>query len=79
MEPQPGELPQGLEILIFSIPFLVLLLAYITGKVIEKRHYANIHDREENWVNIPAITGKHLPDLPAVASAEMVVGSVRCV
>ena len=34
MEPQPGELPQGLEILIwnfleiFSIPFLVLLLAY---------------------------------------------------
>ena len=80
MEPQPGELPQGLEIfmniLFFSIPFLLLLLAYITGKITEKRHYASIHEREGHWLSIPAITGKHLPDLPAVASAEMVVGSV---
>ena len=80
MEPQPGELPQGqeifMDILIFSIPFLVLLLAYITGKITEKRHYASIHEREGHWLSIPAITGKHLPDLPAVASADLVVGSV---
>ena len=80
MEPQPGELPQELEIfmniLVFSIPFVVLLFAYITGKITEKRHYASIHEREGHWLSIPAITGKHLPDMPAVASAEMVVGSV---
>ena len=50
MEPQPSELSQGLEIFIdilfVSIPFLLLLLAYITGKVTEKRHYASIHERE---------------------------------
>ena len=37
MEPQPGDLPQGLEIfmniLVFSIPFLVLLVAYVAGKM----------------------------------------------
>ncbi len=80
MEPQPGDLPQGLEIfmniLVFSIPFLVLLVAYVAGKIAEKRHYASIHEREGHWLSIPAITGKHLPDMPAVASAEMVVGSV---
>ena len=80
MEPQPGELPQGLEIfiniLVFSIPFLVLLVAYVAGKIAEKRHYASIHEREGHWLSIPAITGKHLPDLPAVASADLVVGSV---
>ena len=77
MEPQPGDLPQGLEIfmniLFFSIPFVVLLFAYITGKITEKRHYASIHEREGHWLSIPAITGKHLP---AVASADLVVGSV---
>ena len=40
MEPQPGDLPQGLEIfmniLVFSIPFVVLLFAYITGKITGK-------------------------------------------
>jgi uncharacterized protein YbjQ (UPF0145 family) len=80
MEPQPGDLPQGLEIfmniLFFSIPFVVLLFAYITGKITEKRHYASIHEREGHWLSIPAITGKNLPDLPAVASADLVVGSV---
>ncbi|MBT7028225.1 MAG: hypothetical protein HN969_11760, partial [Verrucomicrobia bacterium] len=80
MEPQSSELPQGLEIfmniLFFSIPFVVLLFAYITGKVTERRHYASIHEREGHWLSIPAITGKHLTDLPAVASADLVVGSV---
>ena len=80
MEPQSGDLPQGLEIfmniLFFSIPFVVLLFAYITGEISEKRHYASIHEREGHWLSIPAITGKHLPDLPAVASADLVVGSV---
>ena len=80
MEPQPGDLPQGLEIfmniLVFSIPFLVLLVAYVAGKIAENRHYASIHEREGHWLSIPAIPGKHLPAMPAVASAEMVVGSV---
>ncbi|MBC8244337.1 MAG: heavy metal-binding domain-containing protein [Verrucomicrobia bacterium] len=80
MESEYGEMSQGMEIfldiLFLSIPFLVLLLAYVTGKIAEKRHYTRIRVREEQWVNIPAITGKHLPDLPAVASAELVVGSV---
>ena len=47
MEPQSGDLPQGLEIfmniLVLSIPFLVLLVAYVAGKIAEKRHSASIH------------------------------------
>jgi len=80
MESEYGELSQGLEvfldILFISIPFLVLLLAYVTGKIAEKRHYKRIHAREERWVGIPAISGKHIPDLQSVVSAELVVGSV---
>ena len=67
MEPQPGDLPQGLEIFMnilpFSIPFLVLLLAYITGKVTEKRHYASIHEREGALGSTSRPSpAKHLPD-----------------
>ena len=80
MEPQPGDLAQGLEmfmsILFFLIPFLVLLFAYFTGKIAEKRHYATIHERERHWLSIPATTGKHLPNLTTIASADLVVGSV---
>ena len=80
MEPEYGEISQGLAIfldsLFISIPFLVLLLAYVTGKIAEKRHYKRIHAREEQWAGIPAITGKYIPDLPPVASSELVVGSV---
>ena len=41
METQPDDLPQGLEmimsILFFLIPFLVLLFAYFTGKIAEQQ------------------------------------------
>jgi len=80
MEPQSGEVAQGMAVfmnwLFFIIPFLLLLIGYLSGRIAEKRHYASIHQREERWLNTPAITGKHAPHLPAVASADLVVGSV---
>ena len=54
----------------------LLVVAYFTGKFAEKRHYLSIQQREERWLTIPATTTKHLPELPAVASADLAVGSV---
>ena len=60
--------------LLFALALLVV--AYFTGKVAERRHYLSIQEREERWLTIPATTTKHLPELPAVASANLAVGSV---
>ena len=80
MEPQPGDLPQGLEIfmniLVFSIPFLVLLVAYVAGKIAEKRHYASIHEREGHWLSIPGFIFFFIDYLTCVFYSLMFVGSV---
>ncbi len=60
----------------FLFALALLVLAYFTGKFAEKRHYLSIQQREERWLTIPATTTKHLPELPAVASANLAIGSV---
>jgi uncharacterized protein YbjQ (UPF0145 family) len=65
-----------LNLFLGAIPFLLLIVAFLTGKSAEKRHYRSIKLREKAWHHIPAITGKRLPGLPEMDSAELVVGSV---
>jgi uncharacterized protein YbjQ (UPF0145 family) len=60
----------------FLFALALLIVAYFAGKAAEKRHYLSIKEREERWLTIPATTTKHLPELPAVASANLAVGSV---
>lgn len=65
-----------LVLFIYTLPFLILFGTYLIGRTIEKRHYRSIKEREDACHHVPAITGKHIPDLPPIASAELVVGSV---
>ncbi|HIG27182.1 MAG TPA: heavy metal-binding domain-containing protein [Verrucomicrobiales bacterium] len=75
-EIESAALIEWLNLFFVATPFLFLILAFITGKSAEKRHYRSIKLREETWHHIPAITGKQLPGLPEINSAELVVGSV---
>ncbi len=77
MEPQPDSILVGLLVLFFySLPILLLIATWIIGRTIEKRHYQDIRQREDRWHQVPATNGKPTPDLPQIASSELVVGSV---
>ncbi len=80
MEPQPGQDLPGwivaLTLVFYTLPIWGLILTWIIGRTLEKKHYRRIREREAHWLNVPAITGRHVPDLPPIASAELVVGSV---
>ena len=57
--------------------FLVLLvLGFIIGQYVEKRHYRSLRERESSLRHIPAIATKHLPDEFIPCSTTMVAGNV---
>lgn len=79
MDSNPNEIPTLLVVLMlvfYTMPIWGLILTWIIGRTLEKRHYRSIREREAQWVHIPAINGKRVADLPPVASAELVAGSV---
>lgn len=60
------------------VAFIALaVIGYISGSLIEQRHYANIKRRERRLLNLPAITfgEKDQPEV-AVADARLVIGHV---
>ncbi len=63
----------------YDLLFLLGLIAlgYISGTLIEKRHYRRIHEREKAFLSLPAVTLKSV-DYPdeKIASAHLVTGSV---
>jgi uncharacterized protein YbjQ (UPF0145 family) len=61
---------------VLLFPFSLLLVGWISGRVIERRHYQSIHARERRFLTRPAVTLKTLPDDRPVASASLAVGSV---
>ena len=57
--------------------FLTLIvLGYVAGTLVEKRHYRSIHKREKVFLHLPAVTMKtvYYPD-DKIKSAELVQGS----
>ncbi len=59
------------------IIFLALLLiGYITGSLIEKRHFKAIRSREEEMVKSPAITLKKPLNVQNISTCRLVNGSV---
>lgn len=60
--------------LIFAL--LLLLFAFSTGEMIERRHYKDIRSREQRWKRFPAITFKRIPSGWEVEDSEMVYGNV---
>ncbi len=62
--------------LINLVVFLVLLLfAFFTGELIERRHYKSIRRRERLWQRLPVITFRKIPAAWEVTASGMVMGN----
>jgi uncharacterized protein YbjQ (UPF0145 family) len=59
-----------------GVPLLVIVIALITGRVIERRHYRSIGEREGSLGRIALINGKHYPDHPPIVKSQFVEGAV---
>lgn len=60
--------------LIFAL--LLLLFAFFTGEMIERRHYKDIRSREQRWRRFPTVTFKQIPGGWEVEGSEIVYGNV---
>ncbi len=60
----------------FGVPLLILIVAYIVGNFIEKKHFRRIIRREKALHGFPVTTFQALPSDWQVGRAEMVTGSV---
>jgi uncharacterized protein YbjQ (UPF0145 family) len=60
----------------FGIPLALLVLAYLTGTAVERRHYASIRKRELRWRGLPTITFRSVPPSWQVAESSLITGSV---
>ena len=61
------------ELLVF---FVLLLLGYVVGQILEKNHYRSILKREAELRNIPLIASKKLPDEFTPCETRLVAGNV---
>jgi len=67
----------GIEALIqIAVPLVLLVVAFWTGRRIERRHYASIRAREKALCMLPAVTFRRIPDAWAVDEVGVVSGSV---
>ena len=72
-----GETLARLELLLnFGLPLLILMLAYLVGTVIEKRHFSHIRRREEQYHGYPVVTFDTMPTDWDATEATMVSGSI---
>lgn len=63
-----------MELIIF---LSLIVVGYISGRIVESRHYRSIVIREQEFLPLPAVTLKHaLDETREVARAELVAGSV---
>jgi uncharacterized protein YbjQ (UPF0145 family) len=65
-----------LNLLHLCFPLFLLILGCIVGKISERNHYKMIKKREEEWINVPALTAKTYSGELPVQRSEMAVGSV---
>ena len=59
-----------------GLPVLLLAATYLIGHAMEKRHYENIREREEQTRSVPAINFRTLPSGWTATRSGMVSGSV---
>jgi uncharacterized protein YbjQ (UPF0145 family) len=58
------------------LALLLLLVAFFTGEIIERRHVKSIRSRERRWMRLPAITFRQIPGSWDVEQSDLVQGSV---
>lgn len=54
----------------------MLLFTYAIGKYLETNHYNTIREREQQFLNKPALTIKNLPETYRIAQTTLATGSV---
>lgn len=60
----------------FGLPILILVIAYFIGSWIEKKHFANIREREAKAHGFPVVSFDTMPDDWSVNTSDMVSGSI---
>lgn len=60
----------------FGLPLFLVILAYVVGSVIERRHFAALRKREDKMHGFPVVTFEDLPADWHVESTELVTGSI---
>lgn len=60
----------------FGLPLLILVVAYLIGGLIEKRHIVNIREREAKLHGFPMVSFNTMPNTWQATSSQLVVGSV---
>jgi uncharacterized protein YbjQ (UPF0145 family) len=59
-----------------AIPIVIVVLAFFTGSMAERRHYASIRERESKSLSLPLLVTRQVPRAENVASSRLVTGSV---
>lgn len=60
----------------FVMPLLVLVVAYLIGSFIEKKHFRSIRQREDELHGFPVVSFDTMPDDWKASSSNMVTGSI---
>ncbi len=69
----PAELNMALNI---GLPLLTIVVAYLVGSALERRHFADILSREDEMHGFPVLSFESVPEDWRVGSAELVSGSI---
>lgn len=64
------------ESLNFVLPLALVIIAYIVGGLIERRHFKSIREREDALHGFPVTNFERLPETWRVGKGELVSGSV---
>ncbi|MFY7857332.1 MAG: YbjQ family protein [Rubrivivax sp.] len=64
------------ELLQLGLPLALLLVGYGAGRLIERRHYASIRQRERELQDVVALSTRWVPEGVAVGEPVLVTGSV---
>lgn len=59
-----------------GLSLILLIIAYLVGSYLERKHFKDIRAREQKLLDYPATTFEDLPEDWQVGSAELVSGSV---
>lgn len=59
-----------------GIPAGLIALGYFAGRHAENKHYASIHQREQRFLQLPAVPTRQWDTTRSVANAQLVCGSV---
>ena len=60
----------------FGLPFAIIMVAYLAGSWLERKHFASIIAREDDLHGFPLLTFEDLPPDWSVRSSELVSGSI---